>query len=68
MPHQSKEFYPQAVRRLFLAVISQAVMDVLENGEEAVAAGQWLASRDFDSFVEPLGCSLEVFSHRSLLR
>jgi hypothetical protein len=50
MPRQSKEFYPQAARRLLLAVINQAISDVLENEGEAEAAEQWLSSRDFDSF------------------
>jgi hypothetical protein len=56
MPRQSKEFHPQAARRLLLAVINQAISDVLENEGEAEAAEQWLSSRDFDSFVEPLAC------------
>jgi hypothetical protein len=63
MPRQSKEFYPQAARRLLLAVINQAISDVLEN-EGKAEAEQWLSSRDFDSFVEPLGCDPEVFRHR----
>ena len=61
MPSPSKKFYLQAVRRLYLAVINQAIIDVLENEEEAEAAKQWLSSRDFDSFVKPLGCGPEVF-------
>ena len=64
MPRQSKECYPQAARRLLLAVINQAFSDVLENEGEAEAAEQWLSSRDFDSFVEPLACGPEVFRHR----
>jgi hypothetical protein len=64
MPRQSREFYPQAARRLLLAVINQAINDVLENEGEAEAAEQWLSSGDFDSFVEPLGCGPEVFRHR----
>ena len=64
MPRQSKEFYPQAARRLLLVVINQAISDVLENEGEAEAAEQWLSSRDFDSLVEPLGCGPEVFRHR----
>jgi hypothetical protein len=49
---------------LLLAVINQAISDVLENEGEAEAAEQWLSSRDFDSFVEPLACGPEVFRHR----
>jgi hypothetical protein len=64
MPRQSEQFHPQAVRRLFLAVINQAITDILENKEEAEAAGRWLSSRDFDSFVEPLGCHPEKFRQR----
>jgi hypothetical protein len=64
MPRQSKEFYPQAARRLLLAVINQAFSDVLENEGEAEAAEQWLSSGAFDSFVEPLTCGPEVFRHR----
>jgi hypothetical protein len=64
MASPSKEFHPRAVRRLYLAVIDQAILDVLENEEEAEAAGQWLSSKDFDSFVEPLGCGPDVFRHR----
>ncbi len=61
LPSPSKQCYVQAVRRLYLAVINQALTDVLENEEEAEAAKQWLSSRDFDSFVEPLGCGPDVF-------
>jgi hypothetical protein len=48
MSQQSKEFCPQAAERLFLAVVNQAIFDLLENGEEAKAAEQWLLSKDFD--------------------
>lgn len=64
MPRQSEEFHSQAARRLFLAVINQAMADVLENEEEAEAAKRWLSSRDFDSFVAPFGCDAEAFRHR----
>jgi hypothetical protein len=52
MPHQSKEFHPQAAQRLYLAVVNQAIFDLLENGEEAKEAEQWLLSRDFDRLEE----------------
>jgi len=35
MQSQSNEFRPQATERLFLAVVSQAISDVLENVKEA---------------------------------
>ena len=56
MPHQSEEFFhSQAARRLFLAVVNQAIFDVLENGKEAKEAEQWLLSRDFDRFEKLFG-------------
>ena len=60
MTRQSEEFHPQAARRMFLAVVNQAIFDVLENNEEAQAAEQWLLSRDFDSLAELLGCEAEA--------
>ena len=48
MQEQSKDFHTQAAERLFLAVVNQAIFDVLENGEEAREAEQWLLSKDFD--------------------
>ena len=35
--------------RLFLAVVNQAISDVLENVKEAKEAEQWLLSKDFDA-------------------
>jgi len=55
-----KAFYPEAARRLFFAVINQAVQDVLENGREAEDAETWLLSQDFDLFCAPFGCNPEV--------
>jgi hypothetical protein len=63
MTRQSEEFHPHAARRMFLAVVNQAILDVLENNEEAKAAEQWLLSRDFDNLAELLGCEAEVFGH-----
>ena len=48
MQSQSNEFRPQASERLFLAVVNQAISDVLENGKEAKEAERWLLSKDFD--------------------
>jgi hypothetical protein len=60
MTHQSEEFRPQAARRLFLAVVNQAIFDVLENNEEAKAAQQWLLSEEFDNYTELLCWDGEV--------
>jgi hypothetical protein len=49
MQGQSSEFQSKAAERLFLAVVNQAVLDVLEHGEEAEDAERWLLSRDFDA-------------------
>jgi hypothetical protein len=64
MTYQSDEFHPQAARRLFLAVVNQAISDVLENNEEAKAAEQWLLSEEFDNFAEMLNWEAEVIHHR----
>jgi hypothetical protein len=55
MPRQSEEFHPQAVKGLFLAVVNQAIFDVLENGKEAKEAEQWLLNRDFGRLEELFG-------------
>jgi hypothetical protein len=49
MASQSNEVRAQATERLFLAVVNQAISDVLENGEEAKEAERWLLSKDFDA-------------------
>lgn len=49
MPSQSNEVRIQATKRLLLAVVNQAISDVLENGKEAKEAEQWLLSADFDA-------------------
>lgn len=48
MQGHSSEFKPQRADRLFVAVVNQAILDVLENGEEAEEAERWLLSKDFD--------------------
>ncbi len=63
MARQSTEFYPQGARRLILAVVNQAISDVLENNGDAKAAHQWLLSREFDNLVELLSCDTEVFGY-----
>ena len=47
--NQTEKFHPQAVRRLCLAIVNRAILDVLENGKESREAKRWLLSRDFDS-------------------
>jgi hypothetical protein len=49
MQSQSNEFRPQATERLFLAVVNQAISDILENRKEAKEAERWLLSKDFDT-------------------
>jgi hypothetical protein len=49
MQGHSSEFKPQSADRLFVAVVNQAILDVLENGEEAEEAERWLLSKDFDA-------------------
>ena len=61
MASESEEFHPQAARRLFLAVVNQAIFDVLEKKEEAKAAEQWLLSEEFDNFAELLSLDAEGF-------
>jgi len=46
---QTEKFHPHAVRRLYLAIVNRAILDVLENGQESREAKRWLLSRDFDS-------------------
>ena len=58
MQSQSNEFRPRAAQRLFLAVVNQAISDLLENGKEAKEAEHWLLSKNFDTldrlFTRPL--------------
>jgi hypothetical protein len=48
MQGQSSDFQARAAERLFVAVVNQAILDVLEHGEEAEDAESWLLSKDFD--------------------
>jgi hypothetical protein len=45
---QTEKFHPHAVRRLYLAIVNRAILDVVENGRESREAKRWLLSRDFD--------------------
>ncbi len=47
--NQTKEFHHHAVRRLYLAIVNRAILDVLENGQESREAKRWLLSSDFHS-------------------
>ena len=49
MQGQSSDFQVRAAERLFVAVVNQAILDVLEHGEEAKDAERWLLSKDFDA-------------------
>jgi hypothetical protein len=42
----------QAVGRLYVAIVNQAILDVLERVENSPAAEKWLLSRDFDRLQE----------------
>jgi hypothetical protein len=45
---KKEQLHPEGVGRLYLAIVNRAVLDVLENGEEARSAERWLMSKDFD--------------------
>ena len=45
---QTEKGHHHAVRRLYLAIVNRAILDVLENGQESREAEQWLLSRDFE--------------------
>jgi hypothetical protein len=48
MQTQSGELQRKAVGRLFVAIVNQVILDLLEDAQEAEAAERWLLSRDFD--------------------
>ena len=48
MQTQSVESQRKAVGRLFVAIVNQAILDLLEDAQEAEAAERWLLSKDFD--------------------
>jgi hypothetical protein len=49
MQEQSNQVRPRAAERLFVAVVNQAILDVLEKGKDAEDAERWLLSPDFDA-------------------
>jgi hypothetical protein len=56
MPRRPEELHAQAAERLYLAVVNQAIFDVLENREEAKEAEQWLLSGELTGWKN---CSAE---------
>jgi hypothetical protein len=46
---KKEKFHLHAVRRLYLAIVNRAILDVLENRQESREAKRWLLSSDFDS-------------------
>jgi hypothetical protein len=52
---ENQEFHPDGIKRLYLAIVNRAVLDVLENGENSQAAERWLLSRDFDQLQAVFG-------------
>ena len=49
MQGQSSDLPARAAERLFVAVVTQAILDVLEHRDEAEDAERWLLSKDFDA-------------------
>ena len=45
---KKEQLHPKGVGRLYLAIVNRAVLDVLENGEDARSAERWLMSKEFD--------------------
>jgi hypothetical protein len=50
------EVRTQSIERLFLAVVNQAISDVLENSKDAKEAERWLLSKDFDALNRLFEC------------
>jgi hypothetical protein len=47
MQGQSSDSHARAAERLFVAVVNQAILDVLAHGEDAKHAERWLLSTNF---------------------
>jgi hypothetical protein len=47
MPTESSDSQARAAERLFVAVVNQAILDVLEHGEDAKDAERCLLSKNF---------------------
>ena len=56
MNEERPEMQSQSTERLFLAVVNQAISDVLEHGKEANEAERWLLSEDFDALDRLFAC------------
>jgi hypothetical protein len=56
MQSQTNEFRPRSTERLLLAVVNQAIADVLDNGKEAKEAERWLLSEDFYALDKLFAC------------
>ena len=67
MAYLSNEYDTNGAQSLFLAVVNQAVCDLLENREEAKEAEQWLLSKEFDELVALLGRDAEGVRQRERL-
>jgi len=52
---QPEGFRPDGVKRLWIAIINHAVLDLLENGRHSSEAERWLLSREFDRIHNLLG-------------
>jgi hypothetical protein len=63
MQGQSRDSQARAAERLFAAVVNQAILDVLEHGEEAEDAERWLLSKDFDALHSLFGGVVRVAAH-----
>jgi hypothetical protein len=50
------EVRTQSLERLFLAVVNQAISDVLENAKDAKEAERWLLSKEFDALDRLFAC------------
>lgn len=61
---QTEKFRPHAVRRLYLAIVNRAILDMLENGQASREAKRWLLSRGFQNFQAAVD-QAQSFSHTS---
>jgi len=50
-----ESFHPKGIRRLSIAIINHAILDLLENGRHSLGAERWLVSREFERIHNWLG-------------
>lgn len=50
-----ESFHPKGIRRLSIAIINHAILDLLENGRHSLGAEHWLLSREFEGIHNWLG-------------